>query len=208
MVTNLITTYDELLTAGADWLNRGDLVDQMPTFVRLAEAQLNRDLRVRDMMVRAETTSDLENVELPNDFLEHYSLQLVPPGQPLMYMSERESNDVKAAGIAGPVAGYTILDNMIELVPAPSGDVDLKMVYYARIPSLGATTPSNWLLVKSPDLYLFSTLLQATPYLKDDERIAVWGQARVGVMESMRLESEASMRPRAGYLVARPSRSF
>lgn len=198
-----ITTYDELLSASADWLNRADLVEQLPAFVTISETQFNREMRTRDMMVRADATSADELVALPDDWLEHYSLVLAPGGSPtlppLRYMSEKESNEIKAVsgGLTGSPAGYTVIGNAIELVPPPGGDVDLKMVYYARIPSLSATNQSNWLLVKAPDLYLYSTLLQAQPYLKDDARLQVWAQARTGVMESMRMESEAALRPRS-----------
>jgi hypothetical protein len=197
-----IIDYPSLLSAGADWLNRGDLVEQLPAFVTLTEAQFNRELRLRDMMVRADATSADENVALPDDWLEHYSLVVAPGGDtsipPLRYMSEKESNQWKQGGLSGPPQGYTIIGNMIELVPAPGADLDLKMVYYARIPSLNATTQlSNWLLAKSPDLYLYSTLMQAAPYLKDDARFQAWSGIRGSLMEAMRVESEAAMRPRS-----------
>ena len=206
-----VSDYTSLLDAAASWLNRGDLVDQLPAFVTLSEGQFNREMRVRDMMVRADATSAQELVQLPDDWLEHYSLT-VPPGSPsltdgkampLRYMGEKETNEYKAAyrGVGGPPVGYTIIGNSIELVPAPSGNVDLKMVYYQKIPSLNATTQTtNWLLAKSPDLYLYATVMQAQPYLKDDARLQLWSQMRAGLMEQIRMESEASMRPRSGLV--------
>jgi hypothetical protein len=196
-----LLTYDGLVAATADYLNRADIDAQIPTFVSLATAQFNRELRLRDMMIRANATSAAENVELPTDFLEHYSLTVLggTSGWPLRYMSEKESNDIKAANHAagGQPAGYTVIGNMIELVPPPGGDVDLRMVYYARIPELSTTNPSNWLLVKSPDVYLYSTLLNAEPYLLNDARLPLWAQLRTAIVEAMKLESEASLRPRS-----------
>lgn len=207
MATVNIRNYPELLAAGADWLNRADLVDQMPAFVMLSTAQFNREFRFRDMMVRAEATSNEEFVELPTDWLEHYSLVLASGGPPLRYISEKESNEIKGSigGVSGPVVAYTLIGNLIELVPPPGGDVDLKMVYYQRIPSLTDLQPVNWLLTKSPDLYLYSTLLQAAPYLKDDARLTVWVQLRTAIAETMRLESEAAMRPRSQLTARVPS---
>jgi len=200
----IIQTYTDLCSAVADYLNRADLVEQIPGFVQLSTVQFNRELRLRDMQVRAAATSNAENVELPGDWLEHYSLDLASGGAsrwPLRYMSERESNDIKAAqgGTGGTPTGYTIIGNMIELVPHPGGDVDLVMVYYARIPDLGTTpeTASNWLLIKSPDLFLYSALLNAEPYLHNDARIPVWAQLRTAIAEAMKLESEMAMRPRS-----------
>jgi hypothetical protein len=197
-----LLTYDGLVSATADYLNRADIDAQIPTFVTLATSQFNRELRLRDMQIRANTTSSAENVELPTDFLEHYSLTVLggTSGWPLRYMSEKESNDIKAAshGTGGQPAGYTVIGNMIELIPAPGGDVDLRMVYYARIPELSAMNPSNWLLAKSPDVYLYSTLLNAEPYLLNDARLPLWAQLRTAIVEAMKLESEAALRPRSG----------
>ena len=155
-----ITNYSELQAAAAEWLNRGDLTDQVPAFITMTTAQFNRELRLREMMQRADATSDQEYVELPADWLEHYSLSLVPSGvtPPLRYISEKESNLLKArtGGLSGPVAAYTVIGNTIELIPPPGGDVDLKMVYYARIPDLSDANPTNWLLTKAPDLYLYN----------------------------------------------------
>jgi hypothetical protein len=210
MATTPITDWSSLCFSAGDWLNRADLTDQIPVFVTLAEAGFNRELRVRDMMVRANTTSDCENLALPDDWLETYSLTLQPGAPPtpqnfqpaaLRYMSEAESNDAKARAYGSSIGnpyGYTIIGNTIELVLAPSDDVDLRIVYSARIPNLGAAQASNWLLAKSPDLYLYSTLLQAVPYLKDDDRIQLWSQMRGGLMEAIRLESERALRPTSG----------
>jgi len=203
MAINQVTTYDELLAATADWLNRADLADQIPAFVRFAESQFNRELRVREMMTRAYATSANELVELPADWLEHYSLT-TSSGGALKYISESESNRVNATGTeSGEPWGYTLIGNAIELVPAPGADIDLRMVYYARIPNLGPTMANNWLLAKVPDIYLYSTLVQAMPYLKDDQRLATWVQLRAAMIESLRMESEAALRPRSGMLVAR-----
>ncbi len=193
-----ISTYSDLQTAVADWLNRADLTAVIPTFITLAEAKFNRELRVRDMMVRASATSSNEFVAVPSDYLENYSLELtnstgVQP--PLNFISPLEAKTLKANQITGLVRYYTMIDGAFELLPAPGSNVDLTLTYYQRIPALSGTQTTNWLLTKSPDLYLYSTLLEASPYLKDDERVQIWAAARQQVMEAMNLESERAMRP-------------
>jgi len=44
-----ISTFAELKTAAANWLDRSDLTDRIPEFIALAEARFNRILRIRDM---------------------------------------------------------------------------------------------------------------------------------------------------------------
>ena len=46
-----LTTYNELKTSLADWLNRQDLTSTIPDFISLAEAQIERQLRTRQMIV-------------------------------------------------------------------------------------------------------------------------------------------------------------
>ena len=50
-----LSTYSELLSTVANYLNRDDLTTLIPTFITLTENRLNRELRVRANMVRAIT---------------------------------------------------------------------------------------------------------------------------------------------------------
>ena len=46
-------TFTELKDAIADWLDRSDLTARIPDFIALAEARINRELRIRPMEVRS-----------------------------------------------------------------------------------------------------------------------------------------------------------
>ena len=51
-----IGTYAELQTAVANWLDRGDLTERIKEFIGLAEARMNRVLRLQ-LMVNIDTTT-------------------------------------------------------------------------------------------------------------------------------------------------------
>ena len=192
-----LSTYSEIKSTVADYLNRADLTAVLPSFVTLAESKFNRELRTRDMLTRVQTTSDDEYVSLPTDFLQHYSLELdAASAQPPMdYIGPQEAKVLKAQNrTASTTYYYTVIDGAFEIIPAPGSDLDLRMVYYAKIPALSDSNTTNWLLNKSPDLYLYSALLEASPYLKDDDRVQLWAAARQQVMDAMNLESERAMR--------------
>lgn len=193
-----IASYTDLQSAAADWLNRTDLSSVIPTFISLAEAKFNRELRTRDMLTRAAATSNNEYVAMPLDFLEAYDIELDMTGiaaqQPLSYIGPNEAKSLKANKITNKPRYFTIIDGAFEILPAPTSNINLLMVYYAKIPALSATVTTNWLLAKSPDLYLYSTLLEAAPYLKNDERVQLWAAARQQVMDAMALESERASR--------------
>ena len=67
-----LSTYSELKTSVANYLNRDDLTSLIPTFIQLTETRLNRELRVRANMVRAETTTTASTAfyNLPSDLIE------------------------------------------------------------------------------------------------------------------------------------------
>jgi hypothetical protein len=71
-----LTTYTELKASVADWLNRTDLTSVVPDFIALAEAQIERTLRTRQMIVRATASIDTEYSAVPADFLETKSIKL------------------------------------------------------------------------------------------------------------------------------------
>ena len=193
-----LATYSDLKSTIADYLNRADLTSVIPTFITLAEAKFNRELRTRDMLTRAEATSNNEFVALPSDFLEAYVLELnmenIAAQQPLAFVGPNEAKTLKANKIINKVRYFTLIDGAFELLPAPQANVDLLLTYYAKIPNLSVTQTTNWLMAKSPDLYLYSSLLEATPYLKNDERVQIWAAARQQVMDAMNIESERAMR--------------
>ena len=53
-----LTTYTELKASIADWLNRSDLTAAIADFISLAEAQIERTLRTRQMLTRTTLTVD------------------------------------------------------------------------------------------------------------------------------------------------------
>jgi len=58
--------------------------------------------------------------------------------------------------------------------PTPDEEYPIEILYYELPPLLDDTTQSNWLTEYAPQLLLYGTLLEATPFLKNDERIGVW----------------------------------
>jgi hypothetical protein len=70
-----LSTYAELKTSIGDWLNRSDLTSVIPDFISLAEAQVERTLRTRQMIVRANASFDAQYGAVPADFLETKSLK-------------------------------------------------------------------------------------------------------------------------------------
>lgn len=187
-----ITTYSELKTAVADWLNRSDLTSAIPNFIAMAEAQMNRQVRHRKMVTRATATLDTPYFAVPSDWKETIRFQLnTNPVTPLVFVTpEQLLEDSQKYSAANQPMFYTTVGQQFEVLPQPDGSYEAELLYYAKIPSLSDGAPTNWLLTESPDIYLYATLIQSSPYLKEDERTAIWTSLYEKLVEDMRIADE------------------
>lgn len=62
------------------------------------------------------------------------------------------------------------------IAPTPDAAYPFEILYYELPPLLDDSVQTNWLTEYAPQLLLYGTLLEATPFLKNDERIATWQQ--------------------------------
>jgi hypothetical protein len=197
-----ITSYATLQSEIASWLNRDDLTSQIPTFIQFVEADVNSRLRHQKMAVRAQATSDQEYVALPADWLEAINIHIIDGKQPLRFVTLDEADRILKQQIITQPSFYSIMDDALEIVPAPATDIDIEMIYYGKIPSLSVSVTSNWLLVKAPDLYLYGALVHASPFLLDDQRVGLFGGMYNSRLDSLQLESDKALHS-GGPLVAR-----
>jgi hypothetical protein len=163
----MITNYSELQTAIASYLDRSDLTSMIPTFISLAEAKLNRSLRLRAQESTAAGTASA-SVALPSDFLQVISITVTCGGStyPVDYI---RPGDVK--GESRPVYHYTIVGSNIVFDPV-AADTTYMLTYYAKFQTVASY--DNWLITNAPDVYLYASLLECEPYLKNDDRMMVW----------------------------------
>jgi hypothetical protein len=174
-----LDTFADLKATIADYLNRDDLTAVIPSFITIAEAKFNRKLRTRQMVKRAEGQIETAFFAYPSDWLQAKEFQLnTNPIVRLEFVTEAQGDKLKANRYVsiGQPAYYTITGTQLEFIPTPDSTYSAELTYYAKIPALSTANTSNWLLAYAPDLYLYGALLEAAPYLKDDERLAVWSQ--------------------------------
>lgn len=206
-----LDTYTNLTAEVASWLfNRTDLSTKTPTFIRMFEAKANRILRCRQMEQRSTADIDMnsdepEFIALPLNFQTMRRLRLKSvTGKPRLKFATgpqidemRERDDTP-----GTPTHFTVFGDELELYPTPVQSEQLEMVFRKNLTALSDSNATNWLLDLAPDLYLYGALMEAAPYLHEDERIATWASGVASGFEQLnRLSEEATYN--AGPLVIR-----
>ena len=210
--TPIIKDLPTLQNAIADFLDRPDLEVQVNLFIQLAEAQINRDMRTHKMICKGQTVGSRRDnfIPLPDGWLEGRNVEVItlkenPDDPPNLiddqtvqasYQSPDAIDQLKEQNIQWrPNAGchYTYYGNVIELYPAPGTDFRVVMEYYERLTPLSVGNPTNHLILSDPDVYLYGALIHSAPFLRDDPRLAIWGQMYGSAVAKLNSTSEKAM---------------
>ncbi len=168
-----IVDYATLQASVANWLARADLTSVIPDFIALAESRINRDLKVRRQQSVATGTSVNGVIALPADFCGTLSLRVAyANGSYEIFPQAGPTAPVYVVGSGLPL-GYMVVGNNIQLL---SGQPDLNytLTYWSKIPALSEANQQTWLLTDEPGIYLYAALIEASPYVQDDQRTILW----------------------------------
>lgn len=196
-----LDTYDGLQASVASYLDDDSLSDQIQDFIRLAEARLSREIRIREMLMREDLAilEDDRYVNLPDDFLDHKYLRIqTPAGHRRRYfpdldevnidkMTQESVNEKRRPCI------YTIHEQ-IEFDSEADQDYTAEIFYYVELTPLSDSVASNVLLARDPSVYLYASLLESAPFLLNDERLKTWGDMYVDAKDKLNRSAWESRR--------------
>jgi hypothetical protein len=211
---------------------RSDLAGQVPTFIQLFEAKANRKLFCRQMEQRAFAILDItlpepEFIDLPVGFQTMRRVRVInatgSAQKPrLRFATGAQMDDLRMNHQhPGSPVWFALFNSEMEICPVPDQSYRIEMIYRSYLPPLGpaapaaaitppplyippglSPVPTNWLLQTAPDAYLYGTLMEAAPYLHDDDRITVWAQGVQAAFDGLNDLSDQALF-NAGPLVMR-----
>ena len=191
-----LSSYSELLSTVANYLNRDDLTALIPTFITLTENRLNRELRVRANMVRATTTTTSGQgfYDLPSDLIELRNITYDNNSQShaLRYLSPESVSREYGTIVSGQPRAYTNLGNDLKLTPAPDAAYTISINYYSQLRSLSESVTTNDVLTEYPSLYLFGSCLEGAIYLNDTEQTNRFGSVFQKALDDVKRAEEAA----------------
>ena len=176
-------TYSSLLVDVRRYLERGFtqesdqiVYDQLPRLITLGERRIARELKIEGF-IRAVTTPLSIGVAVylkPDRWRDTVSMSV--DNLPLFARSyEYIRNYWPVENQTAAPAYYADYDFQHWIIaPTPIAVKTLEILYYEQPRFLGDDFQTNWLTEYAPDVLLYATLLEATPFLKSDERIQTW----------------------------------
>lgn len=157
--------YTQLVAAIADLIHRTDLTTAIPTFITLAETQMRRNLRVRQMEIDLALTPIVDNkITLAADVVDVKALWV--PGFEGAPLDRQGFETVLSSGLNGTPTMYARKGTRDLFI---NGGGSVQGVVYQDIPALTASSPENWLATEGPDVYLYGALIQCAIYTKADQ---------------------------------------
>ena len=186
-----LSTYAELKTSIANWLNRSDLTSEIADdFIKLVEAEYNSKFRIRKMLTSDTAfTIDSELETLPTGFLQVRDFFIVSGSAKysLTYMAPTQMDQTKGGSTSGRPNTYTILGDNFRFAPTPDSAYTSTINYYKAIDSLSSSTTTNYILTNHPGIYLYGSLYHAANFLGGIEpsKLQNWSQLYATSMERL-----------------------
>jgi hypothetical protein len=204
----VIETYADLQTELIDWMSNSKITAKAETCIQLAEARIRNDILIRRMELPRHGVFNGAVIFLPEDCEAVQRL--------MYYVGEREvsipyvsvlSVEHLTSSVGDPI-GYTLTDQAIMLYPTPVAARQYTLYYIPFVADLTPTNTTNWLLDRSPNVYLFASCLEAAGYLQD-EQLEVKFEARYRqALDALFNASERQRMPSNTPLIARPYRAL
>lgn len=192
-------TYSNLVADIEKYLERTDAetINRIPTFIGLAEQVLAADLKFLGNLTVA--TSNMVQgeaiIDKPARWRKTVSMNVTVGGErkPVLlrkyeylreYWPDPAQEDVPLF--------YCDYDYTHWLIaPTPDDDYAYEVLYYERVQPLDDSNQSNWFTQYAPQALLYGSLLQAMPFLKNDERIGMWQAQYSAIVNVLKTEDVA-----------------
>ena len=200
-----IVTYTDLQSAVGNWLARSDLSANIPDFITLAEQRIfygaddpnfpSPALRIRAMEQLTDpasymTTAGTPALALPSGFVEARAVSLATnPVADLDFATQKQLNGAWVGTAEGQPRVYTFQGDSLRFGPTPDAAYGVVLSYYKRFDPL-AVTPTNWLMANAPGVYLYAALLEAQPFIMNDQRLPVWAAMLGGATRALMMADQ------------------
>jgi hypothetical protein len=209
MTAAAVMTYDSLVENIQSYLERTDAatIAKIPLFIMLAEQVIAAEIKfLGNLTVNTSQMVANENViDKPARWHKTVSMNITVAGErrPVLlrkyeyirnYWPDPTQTDVPLF-----YCDYDYTHWMIG--PTPNVAYDFEVLYYERAQPLDSSNQTNWFTVYAPQALLYGSLLQAMPFLKNDDRIPMWEAQYKQIMDVLKTEDKLRIADRQAIAV-------
>jgi hypothetical protein len=199
MTAAAVMTYDSLVNDISTYLERTDTatLEKIPQFIMLAEQIIAADIKFLGNLnvVQSNMVANEDVLDKPARWRKTVSMNITVDGkrQPVLlrdyeYLREYWPDPTQT----DTPLYYSDYDYTHWLVaPTPDTNYTFEVLYYQRVPPLSSANQTNWFTEYAPQAMLYGSLLQAMPFLKNDERVQLWQAMYQQAIEMLKLENVA-----------------
>lgn len=199
MTASFVLTYDALITTVEQYLERADdaVVNQIPTFITLCEFEIAQQIKTLGQQQVVESTMSINNgiIQKPARWRKTVSFTVINPTtgvrSPVLLRKYEYLRNYSPQNSATSLPLYYAdydYDNWL-VAPIPDAAYNFEVLYYERIAPLSSDNQTNWLTQNAPNAMIFGTLLQAMPFLKNDQR-TIFQQKYTEAMAVLKTEDQ------------------
>ena len=189
-------TYDSLVDDISTYLERTDeaTLIKIPQFIMLAEQVIAADIKFLGNLVVVESTMVIGEpvIAKPARWRKTVSMNVTVAGEryPVLLRKYEYLREYWPQSTLKDVPKfYCDYDYTHWLVaPTPAAAYSFETLYYERVQPLDSSNQSNWFTEYAPQALLYGTLLQAMPFLKNDERLPMWQAQYQQIISALQTE--------------------
>jgi hypothetical protein len=176
----VITTYTSLQTAVTDYLKRSNLATFVPNFIQNWESDFLRDPKNFGPWMETSTDATIASsvIATGTGYLGLKAAYVAGDYLPLERVSLHQMfMRYPRGGETGRPEWIAREGSNFIFGPVPDDDYSVHLVKWVRptlLRNFASDAAAHYLITDAPDLPLFGALLQAEPYIKNDERLPLW----------------------------------
>jgi len=209
MTVAAVMTYDSLVENIQAYLERTDqaTIDKIPLFIMLAEQVIASQIKfLGNLTVQTSAMVQGQNIiDKPARWHKTVSINITVNGQrqPVLLRKYEYLRqywpDPTQTGVPLYYCDYDYTHWMI--APTPTSAYNFEVLYYERAQPLDSSNQTNWFTIYAPQALLYGSLLQAMPFLKNDERMGMWQQQYDVIMQTLMAEDKLRVADRQAVAV-------
>jgi hypothetical protein len=209
MTTAAVMTYDSLVENIQSYLERSDAatIAKIPLFIMLAEQSIASQIKFLGNLTvnTSNMVATQAIIDKPARWHKTVSMNITVAGQrhPVLlrkyeylreYWPDATNTDVPQF--------YCDYDYTHWLVaPTPADDYNFEVLYYERVQPLDSSNQTNWFTTYAPQALLYGSLLQAMPFLKNDDRMPMWQQQYDLIIQTLKAEDQSRIGDRQAVAI-------